>query len=486
MGIPPARLRQGNDAPVREDGAFVLYWMIAYRRLGWNFALDRAIARARELGKPLIVLEPLRAGYEWASDRFHRFVLDGMADSRARAEGTPVLYHPYLEPAPGDGKGLLETLGKEAALVVTDDYPSFFLPRMVAKAGSVLPVRLEIVDSNGLLPVRVPEKVHTTAYSLRRELQKKLGEHLLETPAPDPLKGLELPKASLPASVTDRWPAVAGDLLEGGGDGLAAFPIDHSVGPVPYRGGAEAAGAALSRFLDERLDRYAEERNEPDADAASGLSPYLHWGHLSVHRVFRELADREGWSPGRLGDSADGKREGWWGMSPSAEAFLDELVTWRELGFNMTSRRDDYADYDSLPDWARATLADHEADEREHVYDLDTFAAAETHDELWNAAQRELRREGRIQNYLRMLWGKKILEWTRSPREALEVMLELNNRYAVDGRDPNSYSGIFWVLGRYDRGWPEREIFGKVRYMTSASTRRKYSVAGYLERFGEE
>jgi deoxyribodipyrimidine photo-lyase len=172
-------------------------------------------------------------------------------------------------------------------------------------------------------------------------------------------------------------------------------------------------------------------------------------------------------------------------MSPSAEAFLDQLVTWRELGFLFATYEPEYERYESLPEWARATLEDHASDPRPDVYTLEQLAAAATGDALWNAAQRQLTHDGVIHNYLRMLWGKRIIEWTAHPREALHVMVELNNRYALDGRDPNSYSGIFWVLGRFDRGWPERPIFGKVRSMSSTATRRKVCVERYLERWGE-
>ncbi|MEQ9323841.1 MAG: deoxyribodipyrimidine photolyase, partial [Polyangiaceae bacterium] len=174
-----------------------------------------------------------------------------------------------------------------------------------------------------------------------------------------------------------------------------------------------------------------------------------------------------------------------WGMSAGAEAFLDELVTWREVGLNMCFHRDDYDQLESLPDWAKKTIAEHADDERPVLYDLDQLDAAETGDEIWNAAQRQLVRDGRMHNYLRMLWGKKIYGWSPSAADALDVMIELNNRYAVDGRDPNSYSGIFWVLGRYDRAWgPERPIFGKLRYMTSDSTRKKLRLKGYLAKHG--
>jgi deoxyribodipyrimidine photo-lyase len=177
---------------------------------------------------------------------------------------------------------------------------------------------------------------------------------------------------------------------------------------------------------------------------------------------------------------------GFWNLGSNAEAFMDQLMTWREIGFNMCALDPEYDRYESLPTWAQKTLADHAKDARPYVYSLEEFDQARTHDALWNAAQRQLVHEGRIHNYLRMLWGKKILHWSESPQAALETMIELNNKYALDGRDPNSYSGIFWVLGRYDRAWgPEREIFGKIRYMTSESTRSKFSVKGYLNRYGD-
>ena len=193
---------------------------------------------------------------------------------------------------------------------------------------------------------------------------------------------------------------------------------------------------------------------------------------------------REGW----LGDTprrATGAREGWWGVSANAEAYLDQLITWRELGFNFTSKRADYDRFESLPAWAIATLEAHAADAREWVYDLETLEHSRTHDPLWNAAQRQLVREGRMHNYLRMLWGKKILQWSATPRDALAAMIELNNKYAIDGRNPNSYSGIFWVLGRYDRPWfPERPVSGVLRYMTSESAARKLRLREYLKRYG--
>ena len=237
----------------------------------------------------------------------------------------------------------------------------------------------------------------------------------------------------------------------------------------------------MATFLKAKLARYAEDRNQPDDDVASGLSPYLHFGHISVHAVFAAAAERENWSTEKISGKPDGKNVGWWGGSVPLESFLDELITWREIGYNFTSRVKNYDQFESLPNWAIKTLNQHAADPRSQVYTLPQFEHSQTHDPLWNAAQRQLVREGKIHNYLRMLWGKKILEWTASPQEALEVMIELNNKYALDGRNPNSYSGIFWVLGRYDRAWgPERPIYGTTRYMTSENTARKVSVKKYL------
>ena len=485
MTIPPLRVDKVNDAPVRRDGKYVLYWMIAARRTGWNLGLERAADWARHLDKPLLVLEALRAGYPWASDRLHRLVLDGMGDNARALAGTGVGYHPYVEPERGDGKGLMPALAAKAAVVVTDEFPCFFLPRMVDAAARRLGVKLEAVDSNGLLPLAAADRAFGRAYDFRRFLQRELPDHLGDFPRASPLEdGPPAPFEALPADVAERWPAAAPELLRPEAD-LSVLPIDHAVAPVAERGGSRAAGEALAAFLDRRLTRYGDERNHPDAEAASELSGYLHFGHLSAHEVFDAVVRREDWSPWKLSDDTRGSRSGWWNLSPSAESFLDELVTWREVGYGFCFHRPDYAEFESLPPWALATLAEHEGDKRPVVYDLEAFERAATHDEIWNAAQRELLTRGRIHNYLRMLWGKKILHWTRSPREALAIMIELNNKYAIDGRNPNSYSGIFWVLGRFDRAWgPERPIFGKVRYMTSDSTRRKLKLKKYLERWG--
>jgi deoxyribodipyrimidine photo-lyase len=478
--IPEIRRRQINAQNVRPDGEYVLYWMIAARRTRFNYALQHAIHLAQELGRPLIVLEALRAGYPWASVRLHTFVTQGMADNHQALKSTPVAYYPYIEPEPGAGSGLLQALAAKACAVVTDDFPCFFLPRMVEAAGRKLEVRLEAIDSNGLLPLHENDREFTRAHSFRIHMHKCVVGHLQDSPAPAPLKSAKLPKASIPAAVAKRWPLA--DL-----SGTPVFPASLvDIPAAPDRGGPAAATKRLRAFMDGKLSRYAEDRNHPDEDAASGLSPWLHFGHLSAHEVFQAVAEKEEWDPDKVDASQRGKREGWWGMGANAESFLDELITWREVGYHhCRARPNDYDRFDSLPQFAIKTLAEHSADRREYQYTLEQFRQAETHDEIWNAAQRQLLAEGRIHNYLRMLWGKKILHWTKSPQQALEFMIELNNCYALDGRNPNSYSGIFWCLGRFDRAWgPERPVFGKVRYMTSDNTRRKLRMEEYLQRYG--
>jgi deoxyribodipyrimidine photo-lyase len=441
------------------------------------------VERANELKKPLLVLEALRVGYQWACDRFHSFIVDAMEEHRKVLETKNIYYYPYIEPSPGEGRGLLANLGRRACIVVTDEFPCFFLPAMVKKAGHILPILLEVVDSTGLLPMKESSRVFPTAYSFRRFLQRQLPGRLREQPAKDPFSFYKVAgRADAPADVTARWPPAETVLDRTGG--LSGLPIDHGTGPGYCRGGAQEARRRLDEFLAGPLAVYHDRGKDVERDSTSGLSPYFHFGHISSQEVFYRVSRSEGWSFDCLSASASGGRSGWWGMSPGAEAFLDQMVTWRELGFNMCMLGSDWDRYESLPDWALKTLKEHEDDPRPYLYKPEELEAAETHDVLWNAAQRQLLSEGRIHDYLRMLWGKKVFEWSSSPRTALEVMIGLNNKYALDGRDPNSYSGVFWVLGRYDRAWgPERPVFGKVRYMSSKSTARKFHLKKYISKY---
>jgi deoxyribodipyrimidine photo-lyase len=479
------RVRQANGVPVAPGRDFVLYWMIAARRTHSNFAIDRALAWARALDKPVVVLEALRAGYPWASDRLHRFVLDGMRDNEEALQSTPVAYYPYVEETAGAGHGLLDALSERACVVVTDDFPCFFLPRMIAAASKRIAASLEAIDGNGLLPLAATTRDFAAAAHFRRYVQKELPRHLSQFPEREPLASIaSIKPCRIPREIARRWPRARQELLAGNPKLLAALPIDHEVPVSPFHGGSRAAREALRDFAGHRLPTYNVDRNEPSLDGTSRLSPYLHFGQISAHEIFDAVMRREKWSPASLPGRATGAREGWWGVSAAAEAFLDQLIVWRELGYNTCAKRpNDYDRYESLPEWARATLEDHLGDAREHLYTARQFEEARTHDELWNAAQRQLRREGWYHNYMRILWGKKILEWSKTPRQALRTMANIMNRWSLDGRDPNSYTGYFWTLGRYDRPWPERKIYGKVRSVSSERTAAKVDVGGYLREY---
>lgn len=484
--VPDIRLRQCNDRPVNPAGDYVLYRMLAFRRLTWNFALQRAAEWAVQLARPLLIFEELPLAVVSVSARSHGFVLDGISDHLQTCDRLPVGYYPYLETAPGEAARLLAALCVQACLLVEDDSPVDNAP---AAAASTLPCRTEAVDSNGLLPLRASDRDYSTAYSFRRFLHKELPGHLLQMPLADPLAML-VPAGGdgLPEqNIIRRWPPLTAERLQDRARLLHNLPINQQVGPTGREGGAGAAARQLEIFLEERLARYSDHRNQPERQGSSELSAYLRHGQIAAQQVFHELTEQQNWSLQRLGPKASGQRAGWWGLDAAGEAFLDQLVTWRELGYNMAIHRPDYRDYAALPEWARISLEKHRTDHRPVIYTLEQFELAQTHDPLWNAAQNQLRREGLIHNYLRMVWGKKILEWTPSPERAAAVMIELNNRYALDGCDPNSYSGIYWCLGRYDRAWgPERPIFGKIRYMSSANTARKYPVRNYLKRYDGE
>ncbi|MBN1905318.1 MAG: deoxyribodipyrimidine photolyase [Deltaproteobacteria bacterium] len=483
--VPESRITKLNNKGIYPDGLFVLYWMTANRRLKWNYSLDRAIEWAQKLAKPLMVLEAVDCNYDWASERFHGFIINGMRDNFREAAGKNILYYPYVEPAKEKGRGLLMELAKHACLIIADDFPAFFIPAMLKKISERHLVLIEKVDSNGLLPMSMAGREFTTAYSFRRFLQKTMPDYLLNYPHESPLEDLSLKRLkALPKEIIEKWPPATLIFLENSTKGLAELPVDHNVKAVKDAGGQTEGDRRLKDFINKKLSAYDEKRNEPYEDATSNLSPYLHFGHISSHEIFYRIQEAEMWHPGKVSEYPRGQKEGWWGMGKSAEAFLDQLITWRELGFNMCRYNKDYEKFKSLPGWAKQTLKIHEMDNRKYIYTEEELEDGRTHDPLWNAAQVQLVREGKIHNYLRMLWGKKILEWSPSPERALEIMIRLNNRYALDGRDPNSYSGIFWTLGRYDRAWgPKREIFGKVRYMSSANTARKVNVAGYIKRY---
>lgn len=484
--FPVDRLRPLNEKPINPDGGYVLYWMVANRRLGSNYAFDRAIEHAKQLNKPLLVVEPLARGYRWSSPRFHHFIMEGMCDNLAASQKMPITYYPFVESDSSPQQGMLKGFSRDACVVVTDDFPCFFIPQLLKTLGRTVFCRAEAVDSNGILPIYAEPRLFTTAYSFRRHCQKILPAWLQQSPSLTPTLGLKLPPLkSLEEGLTLRWPSSERILNGNKANWMQSVSTNFQTPRTEFVGGRLAAIKHWNLFKTQRLDGYHVLRNHVDQNATSCLSPYLHFGHISTHEMVQDILEREERTADSLSASiVDGRREGWWKMSPAVEAFLDQLITWREIGFNRCANDLNFASFETLPSWSLITLNKHRVDTRPNLYSMQEFERAVTHDPLWNAAQNQLRLEGMIHNYLRMLWGKKILHWSESPEAALEIMIELNNKYALDGRNPNSYSGIFWCLGRFDRAWgPERPIFGKVRYMTSENTARKYNVKAYIEQY---
>jgi len=479
--VPPSRIRALNARPVNPRGDFVLYWMIAARRTRWNFALQHAVSLCRELDAPLLILEALDTDYPWANDRIHRFLLDGMAANAAACRRSRAVYYPFVERKRGAGAGLIAALSRRACAVVTDYFPAFLIPGVTRAAARQSAVRLESVDSNGLIPLSAHDRAFTSARSYRAFVQRELRNHLREFPEEHPLRALPRGRrARVPSAVARRW-QTAGDLLDRRA-ALGSLLIDHSVAPVRARGGEAAARRRLTAFVEHDLKNYGRDHNHPDGNT-SRLSPYLHFGHIAAHEIFSTVMTSERWTTRRLSPRGGGAREGWWGVSDSANTFLDQLVVWRELAFNGCEWIPDYRDYDTLPAWARETLEAHRLDERRQ-YAFQTLESAATHDAIWNATERQLIAEGWFHGYLRMLWGKKILEWAPDPPTALAWMETLMNRYSLDGRDPVSYASFACVLGRYDRPWPKRPVFGTVRYMSSESARRKLRMTAFLKLYG--
>lgn len=482
--IPQERVRTLNGAPVHPRRQWVLYWMTSFRRLVSNHALERAVDYARRWERPLLVFEPLRVGYAHANARLHTFVLEGMADNWRRAQSLPMTYFPYAEREVGEGQGLLESLAKKACVVVGDDWPSFFVPAMQLAAARRLDVCFEVVDSNGLFPMHATERIFSTAHSFRTHLQKVLPKHLMQMPREDPLDGVNL--KVLQALPAGRWnPLVERDFADVP-KLVRSLPIDGSVPSAPhFRGGTTAAVARLNAFVQVALPNYASARDEPNLDGTSALSPWLHFGHVSVQQAFAAVMRQEGWNVEKLGKSIGGARMGWWKCSPPTEAWLDQLVTWRELAFNMASHcPQQYTQLSALPPWAPKTIAAHAHDARPILYTCAQLERADTHDDVWNASMRQLKREGWFHNVMRMVWGKRIYEWSASAEEALKTMSTLMDKYSLDGRDPVSWAGYFWVLGRYDRAWgPQRNIFGSLRYISSARQLAKPGVRAYVQRY---
>ena len=398
--------------------------------------------------------EGLRVDYPWASRRLHRFVLEGMQANASRAEALGLHYWPFVETRQGEGRGLLRSLAARACLVVTDDFPAFIVPAQSESLARAVAVPVFAVDSNGVVPLALLGAAVSAAAHLRPRIHKAFAEAWAHRARSRP----RIPEAARqPVSVPfETWRATD----------VAAFvdtlPLDAGVPRRARNAGRSAGRARAPARVREAAASRATPRDAPRPRApaeghASGLSPYLHFGHVSIEEVVEAVLATTGeWTPSELRLANRGKREGFFCDDADVNAFLDEALTWRDVGYHWhRTRRDDASSLErALPRWALETLGAHAADPRRYVYTGDELENGLTHDPLWNAAQRELVATGTIHNYLRMLWGKKVIEWSRSPAEAYRTLEHLNNKYALDGRDPNSYTGILWCFGLFDRPWP--------------------------------
>jgi deoxyribodipyrimidine photo-lyase len=439
------RVRCLNQAPFRSEAKYVLYWAQMNRRAACNHALSYAVELANRAGLPLLVYEELTCTYLYASDRLHSFVLEGVPDTQARLRKLGIGYLFYLQRKRGDPDDVLDRLTQDAAAVVTDDYPTI--------AASNFSAAYYAVDSSCIVPMTQMEKREYAAYTIRPKIRKLLPRYLKPVHA---IRMRHKFNLTLPKFHTNVTASNIAKLV-------ASCEIDHCVRPSPvFRGGSAEADRQLKHFLSKNLSRYSTFHNEPSAHATSSLSPYLHFGHLSSLQIALAVDDYA--RKHKL----------------MADEFLEELIVRRELAFNFARFSDDVESLENLPRWALATLKKHARDKRDPIYSPDQFERAVTHDPLWNAAQKELLLHGKIHGYYRMYWGKKIIEWSKTPEEALGTMIYLNDRYALDGRDPNGYTNILWCFGLHDRPWIERPIFGQVRYMSYEGMRRKTDVDTYI------
>jgi deoxyribodipyrimidine photo-lyase len=440
------RIRQLNGEPAAEGG-YVLYWMQQAQRASFNHALEHAIRIANCRGQGVVVGFGLTDGYPDANLRHYRFMLEGLQETATTLvrRGIPFVLRR------GDPAEVALQLAAEASVVVCD---KGYLRRQrswreqVAKnAGrQVMEVEGEVV-----VPVALAsDKAEIGARTLRPRILR-LREEFLQ-----PLEEERL-------RISTAGPGSQDDLNPADVDGiLGQLRIDRSVPPSSrLRGGTGQARRRLEAFLENRLGGYATGRNEPVAQQTSTLSPYLHFGQISPVEV--ALAGAAARPPGDADRSS----------------FLEELIVRRELSHNFVTHNPAYDSFDGLPRWARATLDKHRKDRREHLYGMDELEAGQTHDPYFNAAVREMRLTGFMHNYMRMYWGKKILEWSPTPEEAYATTLRLNNRHFLCGRDPNSYANVAWLFGQHDRPWVERPIFGQVRYMNDKGLERKFDIKAY-------
>jgi len=443
--IQGERIKRLNRQIV-QPGRYVLYWMQAAQREHYNHALEFAVQQANELSLPLLVFFGITDSYPNANLRHYTFMLEGLkVTHKALAErGIRMIIR-----CQGPVRGVVE-LAKDAALMVTDRGYLLHQNKWRIEAARQIECPLVQVESDVIVPIeRASGKEEYSAATLRGKITKLLDKYLI------PVRRMALRKKSLNMGFESVDISNIDKVL-------SDLKIDRTVGPANcFRGGTEQGQKLFREFLRYKLDSYPEQKNNPTIDGLSHMSCYLHFGQISP--LYIALKVRDTGSKGR-------------------DAYLEELIVRRELAINFIHYNHKYLSFASLPGWAQATLRFHQKDKREYIYSLEELEGAETHDPYWNSAQKEMVLTGKMHGYMRMYWGKKILEWVKSPRRAWQIAQYLNDKYELDGRDPNGYAGIAWCFGKHDRPWPERVVFGKVRYMNDSGLLRKFDADAYVRK----
>jgi len=447
--IQKERVQCLNEKPPR-SGRYVVYWMQAAQRAEYNHALEYAVQKANEFQKPLLTVFILTDRFPEANARHYLFLLEGLRevqdDFAQRGFKMAVRFSPHPP------EGIIEVAG-EAVCVVTDRGYLRIQRQWREEVAARIPCPLWQVESEVVVPVGVVSTHEEYgAYTIRPKIKKHLSRYLVPLAEEKP----HHPSLNLPSFPWELNLSEPRKVLE-------QLAVDRSVTLLPDQGGTSRGKRKLREFIERKLPHYSQLRNDPSQDGLSGMSPYLHFGQISPLFIVREIIN------------APLKEE-------EKEVYLEELIVRRELAANFVFYNPVYDSFLCLPSWARETLEKHRRDPRKYHYPKEVFEAAQTHDPLWNAAQRELLLTGKLHGYVRMYWGKKILEWSEDPEEAFQIALFLNNKYALDGRDPNSFAGIAWCFGKHDRAFQERPIFGKVRYMGLGAMKQKGVIERYIER----
>lgn len=448
------RIKKLNSIPVLIEKKYILYWVHSSQRSNFNPSLDYSIELSNTHKKPLLAFFGLKENYPESNERHFKFMLEGLKELKDKLLKIGI---PFLI-IKGDPCEICEKLALDASAVVIDKAYLKIEKTWNKMLAQSIRCALFEVESNLVVPVETASKKEEySAATLRRKITPLLDNYLIKS------KSKILKIHSLNINIKNM------EILSLENTALLAenLNIDHSVQPVRWiKGGEASAKKLLDYFILNKLDKYSENRNDPCLDWLSNMSPYLHFGNISPVDIAISIIN-----------SKNQRNE------ESVNAYLEELIIRRELAFNFVYYNNEYNEYNKMTsNWAKQTLEAHKNDSREYIYSIDQLEYAKTYDSYWNAAQTELLKKGKIHSYMRMYWCKKIIEWTSSPREAYDYSIYLNNKYSIDGRDPNSFAGIAWCFGKHDRAWKERKIFGKVRYMSQNGLKKKFDIDLYVKK----